>query len=152
MRGLELVFANDPCEAPVVANFGAIFGRRFVVANHCDPPAKQRLSWMVRSVRVWQIVCGLQTETLSRERLSTGMSPSDRALVRSQSGPGAGVAFSASLSSNVDTPLFRVFVQRRFRLSLLLSQHICGCGLLSTLLALRGMFSDRGVGQKRICS
>ena len=80
----------------------------------------------------WQHEASSRVEQDFRESLFTGMSPSDRALVRSQSGPGAGVAFSASPSSmltRIEAPLFRVFVQRRLRLPLPLSQRICGCGL-----------------------
>ena len=86
----------------------------------------------------WQHEASSRVEQV-RESLFTCMSPSDRALVRSQSGPGGGVAYSASPSSmltRIETPLFRVLVQRRLRLSLPLSQRNCGCGLLLTLLAI----------------
>ena len=59
------------------------------------------------------------------------MSPSERALVRSQSEPGAGVALLTSPSSlltRIESPLFRVLLQRRHRLPLLLSGRICRCG------------------------
>ena len=80
----------------------------------------------------WQHEASSRVEQDFRESLFTRMPPSDRALVRSQSGPGAGVAFSASPSSmltRIEAPLFRVLVQRRLRLPLPLSQRICGCGL-----------------------
>ena len=57
------------------------------------------------------------------------MSPSERALVRSQSGPGAGVALLTSPSSpltRIESPLFRVLLQRR--LPLPLSERMCRCG------------------------
>ena len=47
------------------------------------------------------------------------MSPSERALVRSKSGPGAGVALMTSPSSplaRIESPLFQVLLQRRLRL------------------------------------
>ena len=80
----------------------------------------------------WQHEASSRVEQDFRESLFTRMPPSDRALVRSQSGPGAGVAFSASPSSmltRIEAPLFRVLVQRRLRLPLPLFQRICGCGL-----------------------
>ena len=54
------------------------------------------------------------------------MGPSERAMVS-----GACVAFSTSPSSlltQIESPLFRVFLQRRLRLPLPLSQRFCGCG------------------------
>ena len=80
----------------------------------------------------WQHEASSRVEQDFRESLFTRMPPSDRALVRSQSGPGAGVAFSASplsMLTRIEAPLFRVLVQRRLRLPLPLSQRICGCGL-----------------------
>ena len=56
------------------------------------------------------------------------VSPSERALVRSQSGPGAGVALLTSPSSpltRIESPLFRVLLQRRLRLPLPLSERMC---------------------------
>ena len=107
--------------------------------------------------RMWQVVCGLQTEILKitnqedlardgnmkrsrveqdfRESLFTRMLPSDRALVRSQSGPRARVAFSASPSSmltRIEAPLFRVFVQRRLRLPFLCLNASAGVAFLLT--------------------
>ena len=59
------------------------------------------------------------------------MNPVERTLLRSQSGPCAGVPFTTCPSSpltRIDSALFRVLLQRRLRLPLLLSQRICGCG------------------------
>ena len=60
------------------------------------------------------------------------MSPSERALVRSQSGSGAGVALLTSPSSpltGIESPLFRaLLLQRRLRLPLPLSERMCRCG------------------------
>ena len=56
----------------------------------------------------------------------------ERAVVQSQAGPNAGVALSTCPSSpltRIESPLFRVFLQRRFSLPPPLSQRICGCGL-----------------------
>ena len=58
------------------------------------------------------------------------MNPAERALVRSQSGPGAGVPFLTSPSSpltRIEAPLFRVLLQGRLRLPLPLSKRMwCG--------------------------
>ena len=64
-------------------------------------------------------------------RLFPHMNPAERALVRSQSGPGAGVPFLTSPTSpltRIESPLFRVLLQRRLRLPLPLSKRMCGCG------------------------
>ena len=61
----------------------------------------------------------------------TTMSGSERALIRSQSGPGAGVSLSATPSNNhnrIESHLFRVLLQRRLRLRLPLSSRFCRCG------------------------
>ena len=101
----------------------------------------------------WQHEASSRVEQDFRESLFTGMTPSDRALVRSQSGPGAGVAFSASPSSmlrRIEAPLFRVLVQRRLRLPLPLSHHICGCGLsIDPLGHHRAAFSRTGALGRR---
>ena len=65
------------------------------------------------------------------EILMPRMSPVEQALLRSQSGPCAGVAFSVCPSSpltRIDSALFRVLLQRRLHLPLPLSQRICGSG------------------------
>ena len=59
------------------------------------------------------------------------MSDSERAVVRSQSGPGAGVRFTVSptgFETRIDPPLFRTLLLRRLRLPLSMSKRICRCG------------------------
>ena len=59
------------------------------------------------------------------------MVPSRQALLRSQSGPGAGAAFSVTPSSaltRIEFLRFRMLLQRRLHLPLPLSNRICGCG------------------------
>ena len=59
------------------------------------------------------------------------MSRVEQALLRSQSGPCAGVPFSAcprSPLTRIDSALFRVLLQRRLHLPLPLSKRFCGCG------------------------
>ena len=65
-----------------------------------------------------------------RPRVQTS-TPSERVLVRSQSGLGAGVVLFTSPSSpltRIESPLFRVFIQRRLRLPFPLSERMCRCG------------------------
>ena len=64
-------------------------------------------------------------------RVMTTMSASERVLIRSQSGPGAGVSLSATPSNShnrIESHLFRVLLQRRLRLRLPLSSRFCRCG------------------------
>ena len=66
-----------------------------------------------------------------RVRVMTTMTASERTLLRSQSGPGARVAFSAALSNcynRIESHLFRVLLQRRLRLRLPLSSAACSRG------------------------
>ena len=59
------------------------------------------------------------------------MSGRDRVLLRSQSGPVAGVSLSSTPSSpltRIEPALFRVLLQRRLALPLPLSNRTCGCG------------------------
>ena len=93
------------------------------------------------------------------------MVPGERAMVRSQAGPNAGVALSTCPSSpltRIDSPLFRVLLQRRLSLPLPLSKRICGCGLPNDAFghhraacARTGMLGRRGVplesAAARIC-
>ena len=79
----------------------------------------------------WQHEVSSRLEEEFRESLFPDMVPSRQALLRSQSGPGAGAAFSVTPSSaltRIESPLFRVLLQRRLHLPLSLSNRICGCG------------------------
>ena len=80
----------------------------------------------------WQHAAAFRIESSFRtEILMPRMSPVEQALLRSQSGPCAGVPFSACPSSpltRIDSALFRVLLQRRLHLPLPLSKRICGCG------------------------
>ena len=62
-----------------------------------------------------------------------GLSEGDRALMRSQSGSGAGVAFSSTPCTpltRLEPQLFRVLLLRRLRLPLPFSRRFCRCGRL----------------------
>ena len=64
--------------------------------------------------------------------LFSRMTAFDKAMVRSQAGLNAGVALSTcpcSPLSRIESPLFRVLLQRRFSLPFPLSNRICRCGL-----------------------
>ena len=80
----------------------------------------------------WQHEASSRVEQHFRAtRLFPHMNPAERALLRSQSGPGAGVPFLTSPTSpltRIESPLFRVLLQRRLRLPLPLSKRMCGCG------------------------
>ena len=79
----------------------------------------------------WQHEAASRVEEEFRDSLFPELSPSRQALLRSQSGPGAGAAFSVTPSSmltRIEPPLFRVLLQRRLHLPLPLSKRICGCG------------------------
>ena len=80
----------------------------------------------------WQHAAAIRIESSFRtEILMPRMSPVEQALLRSQSGPCAGVPFSACPSSpptRIDSALFPVLLQRRLHLPLPLSKRICGCG------------------------
>ena len=81
----------------------------------------------------WQHEAAACVERRFRETtLFPRMDPCERAMVRSQAGPNAWVALSTCPSSpltRIDSPLFRVLLQRRLSLPFPLSKRICGCGL-----------------------
>ena len=65
------------------------------------------------------------------DSLFSRMTAPERAMVRSQAGPNAGVALSTcpcSPLSRIESPLFGGLLQRRLSLPLPLSKRICGCG------------------------
>ena len=65
-----------------------------------------------------------------REEAFERMTPRDRALVRSQSGPGGSLALTTaptSVLTKIPPHLFRVVLLRRLRLPLPLSPHACRC-------------------------
>ena len=100
----------------------------------------------------WQHEASSRVERQFREEvLFERMTPRDRALVRSQSGPGGGLALTTaptSVLTKIPPHLFRVMLLRRLRLPLPLSQHACRCGrpIDSVWPPPRRMCQDRGVG------
>ena len=72
-----------------------------------------------------------RTEEHFKEVLFDTMSDRDQALIRSQAGPGAGVALRVAPTSrltSIQPHLFRVILLRRLRLPLSLSVRSCRCG------------------------
>ena len=83
------------------------------------------------SDRGWQQVVSSKVEHEHREEVFGRLSPSHRAQVRSQAGPGAGLALSATPThflTRIPSHLFRVVMLRRLRLPLPPSLHTCRCG------------------------
>ena len=74
---------------------------------------------------------GGSTKRHRRGRLMPRLAAQEQALLRSQSGPLAGVAFSTTPSSylkRIESHLFCVLLLRRLRLPLPLSARQCRCG------------------------
>ena len=82
----------------------------------------------------WQHEAASRVERDIRERrLMPRLADHESALLRSQSGPFAGLAFCtapASFLTRIDSHLFQVLLLRRFRLPLPLSVRTCRCGRL----------------------
>ena len=80
----------------------------------------------------WQHEAASRVERQFFERdLMVRLIAPEQALMRSQSGPYAGMALSAALANfltRIDPALFRVLLLRRLRLPLLLSSRLCRCG------------------------
>ena len=81
----------------------------------------------------WQHEAAVCVERRYRDdSLFSRMTALEKAMVRSPAGPNAGVALSTcpcSPLSRIESPLFRVLLQRRLSLPLPLSNRICRCGL-----------------------
>ena len=78
---------------------------------------------------------------------------SELALMRSQSGPGAGVALHTTpcnMQTRIEPQLFRVLLLRRLRVPLPFSRRNCRCG--SPLDAPCSLFQSRNLGKARVCS
>ena len=100
----------------------------------------------------WQHAAAIRIKSSFRtEILMPRMSPVEQALLRSQSGPCAGVAFSVCPSSpltRVDSALFRVLLQRRLHLPLLSFVPATRSFWPSP----RSMFEDWGFGKEGLRS
>ena len=88
-------------------------------------------SWQVLSHGARPPSCTTRFATASRVEQCFPRPIDEKAMLRSQSGPGAGVALSAVPSCDVlrlAPHLFRVLLLRRLRLPLPLVSHTCRCG------------------------
>ena len=86
----------------------------------------------------WQHEASRRVEEHHREELFTRVSDQERALIRSQAGPGAGAALTALPTGNettIPSHLFRVVLLRRLRQPLPLSERSCRCGRLLDVFA-----------------
>ena len=90
------------------------------------PPAepKDMEPWSGR----WQHVAASKVEYQHRESCSLTWGRSNRAHVRSQAGPGAGMAAPTHYHTRILPNLLRVVLLRRLRFPLPLSLHTCRCG------------------------
>ena len=108
-------------------------------------PGAQRLGW--------QLEASSRVELQFRElQLMPGLSEGDRALMRSQSGSGAVVAFSTTPCTPLtrqEPQLFRVLLLRRLRLRLPFSRRFCRCGRLLDVLGHHCACARAGVLERR---
>ena len=96
----------------------------------------------------WQHEASSRTEESFRNVLFTRLPDSTKASVRSQGGPGAGLAFTTCptcLVTRLEPQLFRVLLLRRLRLPLPLTVRSCWCGP-----PLRSMRASSGAWQTRV--
>ena len=101
------------------------------LANGLRPPTHDADEFEPGAKRGWQHGAASRVERQFRIRLMERMAEHEQALLRSQSGPMAGMALTASPSSfstRIDPHLFRVILMRRLRLPLPLSVRQCRCG------------------------
>ena len=101
------------------------------LAHGARPPLAEPQDMEPWSGRGWQHVAASRVEFRHREELFTHMGPSHRAQVRSEAGPGAGLALSAAPKhylTRIPPHLFRVVLLRRLWSPLPLLFHTCRCG------------------------
>ena len=79
------------------------------------------------------------------------LAENEKSLMRSQSGPFAGVALSVNFLTRIDPSLFRVLLLRRIRLPLPLSLRVCWPSTGSLWLLSCNMLESRVVGKAWIC-
>jgi hypothetical protein len=78
----------------------------------------------------WQFYAAKSVDTVCRDNLLGRLSPAHKACLRSQSGPGAGAALTAVLTSpllQIEPHLFRTILLRRLRLPLSFVPATCRC-------------------------
>ena len=101
----------------------------------------------------WQHEAASRVERLFRSHLMERLAEHEQALLRSQSGPMAGMALSASPSNflkRIEPHIFRVVLLRRLRLKILSSSLCtCRCGRLRDPFAHRAACARVGVLGRR---
>ena len=101
-----------------------------LLAGLRPPPRDQEDEHPIRDKSGWQHEAASRIEQEHRESLFRVLAP-ERALLRSQGGPGAGAAFHVCPTcplTRIDPAHFRVLLLRRLRLPLPLSARSCRCG------------------------
>ena len=102
------------------------------LANGQRPPRREPEEFEPGGCRHgWQHEAASRVERQHRGRLMPRFPQQQRAMLRSQSGPLAGVPLSTTLCnflSRIDSHFFRVLLLRRLRLPLPLSARLCRCG------------------------
>ena len=98
------------------------------------PPREPDEFELLCSRRGWQHEAASRTEMMHRDtRIMPRLTDNERAMLRSQSGPGSGLALSSVPSCaalRIDSHHFRVLLLRQLRLSILQVSRTCRCGRL----------------------
>ena len=135
---------SDPA-TPILS--AVVEAARAVQVGNFEPPSWASLSHGARppprepdefepgcSRRGWQHEAASRTEMVHRDTwIMPRLTDDERAMLRSQSGPGSGLAFSsvpASAALRIDSHHFRVLFLRRLRLPLPPVSRTCWCGRL----------------------
>ena len=113
-----------------------------LAAGDRPPPEERRGFRARRSTWRWAARGRSQGGQFREQDLMPRLAEDDRALLRSQSGPLAGMSFS-TVPARIDSQAFRVLLLRLLRLPLPLSSRRCRCG--------RFLGDCRGSGQTRVC-
>ena len=96
------------------------------------PPPHQVDEYEPGGTRGWQHEAASRVEVDHRSRhVFPVLTQTEKALLRAQSGPAAGVAFSTvpcSFLTRIEPHLFRTLVLRRLHLPLSPCPRLCGCG------------------------
>ena len=141
----RIVVALDVVNHTLALSAARSAGRQLIGVEGFDPPSWRALSLGARPAMLepddfehgtarhgWQHEASSRVEREHRERrIMPSLADSEKAMLRSQSGPGAGLALSATpskYSCRIATHLFRVLLLRRLRLPLPLVSRTCRCG------------------------
>ena len=104
----------------------------FAIWNGARPDTHQPEEFEPGGKRGWRHEAASRVDQRFRDDLFVRMSNSSHALVRSQGGPGAGLALATCPTcriTRIEPQLFRIVLLRRLNLPLPLSARFCRCGL-----------------------